>query len=265
MLGAERLVTAGWATALFTVRIDGHRCRRWRRAPPYGWAPADAAALVRRRQRASATMNGGWPYPRWDRPPRRRQAGAGNTSWRRSGRGARAWLPAFECDVKLSADGVPFLLHDARWNAPPTVIGAAGAERCTWAANCRSWTPAAGTARPYAGEPPPSLAQFAALRANGLAEHRDRPRPAPRRRTGAVVVGRVLVAGRSSGPQAPRCPAFSFQPEALRAATAAEPLPRGLLLDTLTTSWHLRLPRRLITDHRLMDPSHAWRPSMARA
>jgi glycerophosphoryl diester phosphodiesterase len=54
-----------------------------------------------------------WPYPRWIA-----HRGAGE-DWRPKTRWPPfGWVPAhgyrmFECDVKLSADGVPFLMHDA--------------------------------------------------------------------------------------------------------------------------------------------------------
>ena len=53
-----------------------------------------------------------WPYPRWIA-----HRGAGKLAPENTlaafRLGAAHGYRAFECDVKLSADGVPFLLHDA--------------------------------------------------------------------------------------------------------------------------------------------------------
>ena len=53
-----------------------------------------------------------WPYPRW---VAHRGAGklAPENTLAAFRLGASHGYRAFECDVKLSADGVPFLLHDA--------------------------------------------------------------------------------------------------------------------------------------------------------
>ena len=53
-----------------------------------------------------------WPYPRW---VAHRGAGklAPENTLAAFRLGAAHGYRAFECDVKLSADGVPFLLHDA--------------------------------------------------------------------------------------------------------------------------------------------------------
>jgi glycerophosphoryl diester phosphodiesterase len=48
----------------------------------------------------------------------------------------------FECDVKLSADGVPFLMHDATLERTTNGIGLGGDQ--PWDQLAR-WTPAAGT------------------------------------------------------------------------------------------------------------------------
>src|SRR3982750_3768159 len=56
-----------------------------------------------------------WPYPRW-------------IAHRGAFRGGAAHgYRAFECDVKLSADGVPFLLHDATLQRTTSGRGAAAA------------------------------------------------------------------------------------------------------------------------------------------
>ena len=72
--------------------------------------------------------------------------------------GAQHGYRAFECDVKLSADGVPFLLHDATLQR--TTSGQGLAAQHTWAElsqlDAGSWH-----SRAYAGEPLPSLQAIA--------------------------------------------------------------------------------------------------------
>ena len=72
------------------------------------------------------------------------------TRWPRSALGASHGYRAFECDVKLSADGVPFLLHDATLDRTTDGKGLAGDQ--DWSALARldagSWH-----GRAYAGEP----------------------------------------------------------------------------------------------------------------
>ena len=53
-----------------------------------------------------------WPYPRW---VAHRGAGklAPENTLAAFRLGAQYGFRMFECDVKLSADGVPFLMHDA--------------------------------------------------------------------------------------------------------------------------------------------------------
>ena len=64
--------------------------------------------------------------------------------------GAEHGFAMFECDVKLSADGEPFLLHDTELDRTTNGRGEAGLQ--TWDALSRldagSWH-----GRPYAGEP----------------------------------------------------------------------------------------------------------------
>ena len=79
--------------------------------------------------------------------------------------GARHGWRAFECDVKLSSDDVPFLLHDATLER--TTSGSGSAER-TWAELSRldagGWH-----GRTFAGEPLPTLEAVARwVRCNGF-------------------------------------------------------------------------------------------------
>ncbi|MBX3643647.1 MAG: glycerophosphodiester phosphodiesterase [Rubrivivax sp.] len=203
-------------------------------------------------------MNGGWPLPRWIA-----HRGAGKLAPENTlaafRLGAQHGYTAFECDVKLSADGVPFLLHDATLERTTDATGEAGAR--SWSELSRldagGWHSA-----PYAGEPLPSLQAIAGfLRANGYALDLEiKPTPGTEAHTGAVVAAEVLRLwqGHGHGQPAPMPLLSSFQPEALRAARQAAPqLGRALLLDRLpddplAPALALQCVA-LITDHRLMD------------
>jgi len=168
--------------------------------------------------------------------------------------GAQHGYRAFECDVKLSADGQPFLLHDATLERTSNGQGTAG--DLPWPTLSRldagSWH-----GPRYAGEPLPTLDALAAwLRRNGFALDLEiKPTPDHEEATGAAVAREVrrLWAG---APQPPLL--SSFRPEALRAAQEAAPeLPRALLLDELWPGWQ-GVARALdchavITNHLLMD------------
>ena len=148
----------------------------------------------------------------------------------------------FECDVKLSADGVPFLLHDStlsRTTNAANKLGRANDEVAgdhPWQTlsqlDAGSWH-----SRAYAGEPLPTLDNIAEfVQRNGYALNIEiKPTPGTERHTGEVVAQHAarLWAGQAVPPLL-----TSFDPEALEGAqaTAAE-LPRGLLLDTLWKGW----------------------------
>jgi glycerophosphoryl diester phosphodiesterase len=168
--------------------------------------------------------------------------------------GASHGYRAFECDVKLSADGVPFLLHDATLDRITPERGVAG-ER-TWSELSRldagSWH-----SRAYAGEPIPSLAAIARyVRRNGFALNVEiKPTPGLEHATG-VEVGR---AARELWHGADRPLLFSsFRPDALLGAREAAPeIPRALLVDTLWNGW-FEMARSLgcvavVTNYGLMD------------
>jgi glycerophosphoryl diester phosphodiesterase len=151
--------------------------------------------------------------------------------------GASFGYAAFECDVKLSADGVPFLLHDATLDRTTNAQGVAGE---------RSWPElsrldaGAWHSRTYAGEPLPTLDAIAAFcLANGHALNIEiKPTPGAERRTGEVVAraAQRLWAGRTTPPLL-----SSFEPAALEGARDAAPqLPRALLIDTLVEGWFER-------------------------
>jgi len=148
--------------------------------------------------------------------------------------GAQHGYHAYECDVKLSADGVPFLLHDATLERTSNGHGTAGDH--PWAALSRldagGWH-----SRAYAGEPLPTLDAVAAYcRANGHALNIEiKPTPGQERVTGEVVAREAerLWAGRALPPLL-----SSFEPAALEGARASAPqLPRALLIDTLVDGW----------------------------
>jgi glycerophosphoryl diester phosphodiesterase len=156
--------------------------------------------------------------------------------------GAQHGYRMFECDVKLSADGVPFLMHDATL-ARTTNAGAmlpAGASLSGgdhgWAA--LSQLDAGGWhSRAFAGETLPALSNITRYcRANGHALNIEiKPTPGTERRTGAVVASQA--AGLWQGAEvAPLLTSFST--DALQGARDGAPgLPRGLLLDALPEGW----------------------------
>ena len=174
-----------------------------------------------------------WPYPRW---VAHRGAGrlAPENTLAAFRLGARHGYRAFECDVKLAADGVPFLLHDATLQR--TTSGHGRAADYPWSQLARldagSWH-----SRAYAGEPPASLEGVAAFcLENGHALNIEiKPTPGSEAETGRVVAEH---AARLWG-DAPLPPLFSsFQPAALAAAQATRPeIPRALLLDSLRSGW----------------------------
>lgn len=148
--------------------------------------------------------------------------------------GAQHGYAAFECDVKLSADGVPFLLHDATLDRTSNAKGVAGDK--PWAELSRvdagSWH-----SRAHAGEPIPTLDHIAAFcRASGHALNIEiKPTPGTGLRTGEVVAREAehLWAGRATPPLL-----SSFEADALEGARAGAPqLPRALLIDTLIDGW----------------------------
>ncbi len=130
MLGAERLVYGriGDTAVHRAPGLDAGAAedRRHRRAACRGRAPA----LVRRGDTAASPVTMApwpslWPYPLWIA-----HRGAGKLAPENTLAafrvGAAHGHRAFECDVKLRADGVPFLLHDATLERTTTARGVAG-------------------------------------------------------------------------------------------------------------------------------------------
>jgi glycerophosphoryl diester phosphodiesterase len=194
-----------------------------------------------------------WPYPLWIA-----HRGAGKLAPENTlaafRLGAGFGQRAFECDAKLSADGVPFLLHDA------------GLERTTGAtgnAGDRSWNElsrldaGAWHGPAYVGEPIPTLEAVARYcLANGFAlDIEIKPTPGTEEHTGRVVA--ETAARLWTGAAVPPL-LTSFRPEALAGAQAAAPtLPRALLLDTLWEGWFDVAASlgcvAVVTKHTLMD------------
>ncbi len=199
------------------------------------------------------TQPGDWSFPLWIAHRGAGRLAPENTlAAFRVGAG-HGWR-AFECDVKLSRDGQPFLLHDATLERTTSASGPAA--DLDWAALSRldagSWH-----SRAYAGEPPPSLEAIARyVQHNGFALNVEiKPCPGHDAATGHTV---ALACRRLWQGVATPLLFSSFQPEALRAAQEAAPeIPRALLLERLEPGW-LATAQALacvavVSNHRLMD------------
>jgi glycerophosphoryl diester phosphodiesterase len=178
-----------------------------------------------------------WPYPQW---VAHRGAGklAPENTLAAFRLGAQHGYRMFECDAKLSSDGVVFLMHDATLNRTTNGHGIGGDQPWQDLAqlDAGSWH-----SRAYAGEPLLTLANLARFcRQNRYMLNIEiKPTPGTERRTGEVV-GREAAAwwtGAATGEEiAPLL--TSFQPDALAGAKATAPhLPRGLLLDSWRDGW----------------------------
>ena len=174
-----------------------------------------------------------WPYPRWIA-----HRGAGKLAPENTlaafRLGAACGYRMFECDVKLSADDVPFLLHDAGLERTTNGTGLGGAHdwRALAQLDAGGWH-----SRGHAGEPLPSLDNIAryCLRNGHFLNIEIKPTPGTERHTGDVVAHHAARLWKD-------CPVppllTSFDTGALEGAKAAQPLlPRGLLLDTMANSW----------------------------
>lgn len=194
-----------------------------------------------------------WPYPLWIA-----HRGAGTLAPENTlaafRLGGRHGYRCFECDVKLSADGVPFLLHDSTLERTTSGKGTAG--ELPWSElaqlDAGGWH-----SRLYAGEPMPTLQALARyVRRNGYTFNIEiKPTPGQEEETGRVVAEHVrrLWAGDTTPPLL-----SSFRPDTLRAARDAAPeLPLALLLDELWAGWPGIVQAlgcvAVITNHKLMD------------
>lgn len=183
-----------------------------------------------------------WPYPRWIA-----HRGAGRLAPENTLAafrvGASHGYRMFECDAKLSADGVVFLMHDASLDRttniasawPPTASRIGGHHR--WSDLSRL-DAGAWHSRAFAGEPLPTLEGIARYcLANGFFLNIEiKPTPGTEFETGESVARLAATLWQAHTGAPPLL--TSFQPEALRGAQSAAPgLPRGLLLDTLWDGW----------------------------
>ena len=171
-----------------------------------------------------------WPYPRWIA-----HRGAGKLAPENTlsafRLGAQHGYRMFECDAKLSDDGVLFLLHDTELERTTNGHGSASAQ--SWGElaqlDAGSWH-----SRAYAGEPLPTLeAVVRWCLANQLQLNIEiKPTPGQEADTGAACAQQLAQWWPED-----RVPPLltSFQPEALRAARRTAPQwPRGLLVDAWT-------------------------------
>jgi glycerophosphoryl diester phosphodiesterase len=194
-----------------------------------------------------------WPYPRWIA-----HRGAGHLAPENTlaafRLGAQHGYRMFECDAKLSADGVVFLMHDATLERTTNGHGTGG--DLPWYAlsqlDAGRWH-----SRRFAGEPLATLEALAGYcLANGhLLNIEIKPTPGTEAATGEAVAR--LAARLWSSAQVPPL-LTSFQPEALAAAQQVAPeLPRGLLVDTLWSGWFAKAQTlgcvAVVANHALWD------------
>ncbi len=199
-----------------------------------------------------------WPYPRWIAHRGAGKHAPENTlaSFRH---GAALGWTSYECDVKLSADGELFLLHDDTLDRTSNGHGVAGAQ--DWSALSRldagAWHGPA-----YAGEPLPRLEAIArhCLARGHTLNLEIKPSTGTDAPTGRAVAlaarelwREAVEAGRSPWPLL-----SSFRPDALAAARIAVPeLPRALLLDSLQADSWQRADElgcvAVVLNHRLID------------
>jgi glycerophosphoryl diester phosphodiesterase len=146
----------------------------------------------------------------------------------------------FECDVKLSSDGVAYLLHDATLERSTDGVGGAG--DFSWHAlsqlDAGAWHSAA-----YAGEPLPTLRNIAAfIRANDCAINIEiKPVSGTDAHTGEVIAN---LAAQLWTDSAIKPLLSSFSEVALEAAYYAQPsLPRALLVNRIPDNWRAKLER----------------------
>ena len=182
-----------------------------------------------------------WPYPRWIA-----HRGAGKLAPENTlaafRLGASFGYRMFECDVKLSADGIPFLLHDATLQRTTNAVQALGRGLSAvggehpWSTlallDAGSWHGA-----DFAGEPLPTFEAVAryCLHNGYFLNIEIKATPGTEQHTGEVVARHAarLWYGATTAPLL-----TSFDLAALEGALLAQPeLPRGLLLERLWTGW----------------------------
>lgn len=193
--------------------------------------------------------------PHWPYPSHIAHRGAGKLAPENTlaamRHGASFGYRMFEFDVKLSADGVSFLLHDATLER--TTSGTGRAEALPFGAlaalDAGSWHSPA-----FAGEAVPTLAAVARYtRANDMLVNIEiKPTPGAERHTGAAVALDALSLW--DGAAVPPL-LSSFSEEALAAAREVAPaLPRALLVKALPADW---LDRLRLLECVALDANHA--------
>jgi glycerophosphoryl diester phosphodiesterase len=202
-----------------------------------------------------------WPYPRWIA-----HRGAGKLAPENTlaafRLGAAHGYRMFECDAKLAADGVPFLMHDATLDRTTNAVEMFGPAPSRiggehpWAELAKldagGWH-----SRAYAGEPLPTLESVSryCLANNFLLNIEIKPTAGTERATGEVVA-RHAARLWNDAPIPPLLTSFQVASLEGALATAAQ-LPRGLLLDTLWPGWldtALRLECvAIVCNHALWD------------
>ena len=202
-----------------------------------------------------------WPYPRWIA-----HRGAGKLAPENTlaafRLGASHGYRMFECDVKLSSDGVPFLLHDDSLTRTTNAVDKLGAHSSSTGGD-HAWRTLsqldAGSwhSSTFAGEPLPTFEAIAryCLRNAYFLNIEIKPTPGLERQTGEAIANHAARLWQNAA-----VPPLltSFDVAALESAMSAQPaLPRGLLLDTLWTGW-LETAQRLgcvaiVCHHTLWD------------
>jgi glycerophosphoryl diester phosphodiesterase len=182
-----------------------------------------------------------WPYPFWTA---HRGAGrlAPENTMAAFRLGAQHGYRMFECDAKLSADGIAFLMHDATLNRTTNAAQALG-ELASMVGGDHTWATLsqldAGSwhSTIHAGEPLPTLqavSRMCAANAHNL-NIEIKPTPGSGPRTGVVIAAEVA---RYFALAAAPPLLTSFDHEALEGAAVVAPeLARGLLLARLNDGW----------------------------
>jgi glycerophosphoryl diester phosphodiesterase len=174
-----------------------------------------------------------WPYPRWIA-----HRGAGKLAPENTlaafHKGAAHGYRMFECDAKLSSDGVVFLMHDATLDRTTNGQGIAGHQ--TWQ-QLAQWDAGSWHSKVFKGEPLPSLEQVAqfCIGKRFFLNIEIKPTPGTEYKTGEAVA--QLSAKIWQNQEVPPL-LTSFQVASLKGAMNTAPhLPRGLLLDNLAEGW----------------------------
>ena len=215
--------------------------------PPQGDRPLGGAARSAGRGEPTSAVRGeqttavlpAWPYPRLCAHRGAGKLAPENTLTAMRVGYAHGYRMA-EFDVKLAADNVAFLLHDATLDR--TTSGRGRADALLWRELSRLDAGGWHSAK-YAGEMLPTFAAIARwARAHGVACNVEiQPTPGRERETGAAVALDAASLWRDA--EVPPL-LSSFDEAALEAARDAVPgLPRALLLDALPPDWLDRLAR----------------------